>query len=139
MYVVSLPRLPGVYNVEERRRIQPRLGSKVYTKDGSVGTVSEIVINPRNRLVSHHGVSVESELQERIPSRKLVVAVAQIDFVREESTFLSLTRRDFQIHPQFREEDFPVVSQGWRPPFPYTHETVRWPCEGLIKDTYFDG
>src|SRR6185436_14408373 len=53
--VLTLPHLPQahLYHIENGRPLQPRRGEAVYAQDGPAGRVTQVVISPRNRLVSY--------------------------------------------------------------------------------------
>lgn len=124
--VLDLPRLPEEQPGAQRRPLQPRLHVPVYAADGPVGKVGEVVINPRNRLVSHIVVQARAEGEGPNISGLFVVPVEAIETAGESSVFLTDTLRDLAARPVFREPDFPPAPSDWRPPFPYLVGTVRW-------------
>ena len=51
--VITLPRVTGENPTIPHRAVQPRIGAVVYGKDGEVGVVTQVVIQPDDRLVTH--------------------------------------------------------------------------------------
>jgi osmotically-inducible protein OsmY len=121
--VLDLPRLPGEHPGLQRRPLQPRLATPVYAKDGLAGNVAQVVINPRNRLVSHIAVQTLSGQKAR---NVFLIPVEAIETASESSTFLTDTLHDLEARPVFHDADFPRAPTDWRPPFPYLIGTVRW-------------
>jgi hypothetical protein len=135
----KVPRVRGVLELPRatddgltrlaRRPIQPLLGSDVYTSDGLDGDysqVSQVVILPRNRLVSHIAVQTRVQVKWRTVRGQFVVAAAAIELVSDGGVFLSDTSQALAERPQFREDDFPPAPADWVPPFPYLPGTLRW-------------
>jgi len=121
--VLDLPRLPGEHHGIQRRPLQPRFAVPAYAKDGLAGNVAQVVINPRNRLVSHIAVQTLAGQSAR---NVFLVPVEAIETASESSVFLTDTLRDLAARPVFHEADFPRAPSDWRPPFPYLIGTVRW-------------
>lgn len=119
--VLNLPALPGAVPVPNRPRLQPEIGATVSASDGSVGTVRRVVIDPRNRLVSH-AVVMGGPM-----SGEMVVPVEAIEVVNPGDVLVKDSRRDLASRPAFRDEDFPPPPPDWQPPYPYRPEDVRWP------------
>ena len=123
--ILTLPELPGELVGQRRRALQPRLDSPVYADDGPAGTVVQVVINPRNRLVSQIGVAVQFELEGKTVRGQYPVPVEAIDHVSDSGVFLYETLDALAARPAFEESSFPLAPQDWRPPFPYAARTVR--------------
>jgi hypothetical protein len=124
--VLDLPRLPGERLGPERRPLQPRLAVPVYAKNDLAGNVAQVIINPRNRLVSQIAVHARPESLRQSAGSELLVPVEAIETAGESSVFLTDTLLDLAARPVFHEADFPLAPSDWRPPFPYLVGTVRW-------------
>jgi hypothetical protein len=106
---------------------QPLLGSEVFASDGLAGTVSQVVINPRNRLVSHIAVLTRLEAQAPAARRQVAVPVEAVDLVTDGGVFLKESAKDLAERPVFDEADYPHAAPDWVPPYPYLPGTIRWP------------
>ncbi len=133
--VLTLPHLPGKTDltcVETGKincLVQPKIGDRVYAEDGPAGKVAEVIINPRNRLVSHIAVDANYEINGRSVNGKFVVPACAIKAAPEGSLFLTDSLSELAARPVFREEDFPMVPTQWRPPYPYDLGVIRWSIE----------
>jgi osmotically-inducible protein OsmY len=116
---------------KKRYPFQPLLGSEVFASDGLTGTVNQVVINPRNRLVSHIAVLTRLMSGDPRPQRQVVVPVEALDLVTEGGVFLQESAKELAARPAFDEADFPQAAPDWVPPFPYQPGTVRWPRAAL--------
>jgi len=124
--VLDLPRLLNEHLGVQRRPLQPRLGVPVYAANGPAGKVAHVVINPRNRLVSHIAIQAQAERDGQSTCGVFLVPVEAIETASESSVFLTDTLRDLAARPVFREADFPPAPSDWRPPFPYLFGSLRW-------------
>ncbi len=131
--ILTLPYLPQEHGHQEEngRPLQPRLSEAVYAQDGPAGRVAQVVINPRNRLVSHIVVNANLEIDWRPIHGQWIVPVKALARVNESGVFLLDTLGVLAARPTFHEADFPIAPFEWQPPFPYAPGTVRWPSEGL--------
>jgi osmotically-inducible protein OsmY len=128
--VLDLPRAADDRRTREKRpSLQPGLGADVYTADGPAGRVSQAVISPRNRLVSHIAVQARLEVKGRTVQGQFVVPAEAIEVVSAGGVFLKETSESLAARPMFKEDDFPPAPADWMPPFPYARGTVRWPRE----------
>lgn len=125
--VISLPRVAGENNDPVRPTLQPQLGAQVYDRTGMAGIVSQVIISPRNRLVTHFAVRVRSGfLDGKYISGEYLVPVEAIDKVNEESIFLHQAGAPVHLYPAFDSEAYPLAPQSWQPPYPYHPGSVRW-------------
>lgn len=126
--VLSLPHVSGERTNGHRRALQPRVGASVYADDGEIGKVAGIVINPRNRLVSHIVVEAHLDLgrQEEVRGQFVIPAEA-IRMTTSTGTTLHDSIKDVNARPRFVEADLAPTPADWQPPFPYSPDTVRWP------------
>lgn len=124
--IITLPRVSGERSGKVNRALQPPIHSRMHAVDGLVGTVSKVVINPRNRLVSHIVVNTLFEDSGHQVKGELVVPAKVIDLVSEGGVFLTEKRCVFAKRPNFSQIEFPLAPIEWHPPFPYTTGTVHW-------------
>lgn len=133
--VVSLPHLLGEKGFTRREskkdnsQIQPQIGDRVYASDGMAGKVAQVIINPRNRLVTHVALAADFELRGQAVRGDFLVPAEAVNNASEGSLFLSDSLRTLALRPIYQEVDFPLASPEWRPPFPYRPGTVRWLIE----------
>ncbi|MGE5251324.1 MAG: BON domain-containing protein [Bacteroidota bacterium] len=112
-----------------RCSLQPQTGDRVYAKDGPAGSVAEVIINPRSRLVSQVVVDGRFEAGGQYVTGKFVVPAEALEPASRGSLFLSDSLAELAARPAFHEADFPPGPPHWRPPYPYEPGTVRWPEE----------
>lgn len=124
--VVTLPRIAGEPYGQLNRRLQPKLGAKVYASDGQVGKVSQVVFSPRNRLVTHIAVDARFDLNGPPVTKEFVIQAETIKHAKGSSVFLANSLREVAEYPAFEQEEHPTAPPSWRPPFPYTKGNVRW-------------
>ncbi|HVN81436.1 MAG TPA: BON domain-containing protein [Terriglobia bacterium] len=121
--VVSLPSVTDTPPEAIRRAVQPRIDTPLYGEDGQVGVVSQVVIQPRNRLVTQ---VIASDLK----NDKYLVPVEALGVVNKESGFLNKKVASLCVYPLFDPSGFLTVQSDWRPPYPYTAQVVLWPADG---------
>jgi osmotically-inducible protein OsmY len=124
--VLSLPHLPGEHGSEYQRALQPRAGTAVYADDGEIGTLVGVVVNPRNRLVSHIVVNARLDLGGHEVRGQFVIPAAAIKMSTVSGTILTDSMRDVNARPRFRGADFPTPPANWQLPFPYQASEVYW-------------
>jgi hypothetical protein len=132
--VLSRPRLIGKYPVTERRPIQPNIQAKVFDYNLQEGVVTQVVIQPRNRLVTHAVVSVSDFFNGKFVFREYLVPVEALEVVRKESIFLKRNGPPLDAFAVFEPLDYRLAPMNWRPPYPYTAGTVLWPCESVERE-----
>ncbi len=98
-----------------------------------MGVVTEVIIQPRNRLVTHVAVRVDGAIIDGrlVPGDYHLVPVEAIDFVNQESTFLRRNEPPLSAFPAFDPRGYPLAPRTWEPPFPYKPANVCW----SLKDT----
>ena len=107
-----------------RRAYQPEIGWSVY-REGGVGSVEEVIIDPCSRLVTHLVVVENRPGYEHQEPREVLLPLDLIDFTREGAVWLK-AGVDYRDYPGFDPGEYPLAPGGWRPPFPYDIGTVRW-------------
>jgi osmotically-inducible protein OsmY/sporulation protein YlmC with PRC-barrel domain len=124
--IIALPKVAGSKSNPERHAVQPEIGASVYGKDGLVGVVTQVVIQPRNRLVTHIAVSANELRDGKLVSTEFVVPVEAIDLVNKSGVSLMRNAPSLSAYPTFDPGDYPLAPLDWQPPYPYTAGTVRW-------------
>jgi osmotically-inducible protein OsmY len=127
--VLSRPRLLGESPETQRRPIQPPIQAKVYGYNRQEGVVTQVVIQPRNRLVTHAVVSASGFHNGNFLFYEYFVPVEAMEVVNQESIFLKRKGPPLNTFPAFEPANYPLAPSDWQPPYPYTAEDVRWSCE----------
>jgi osmotically-inducible protein OsmY len=127
--VLSRPRVIGETPATERRPIQPEIQAEVYDHNRQEGVVTQVVIQPRNRLVTHAVVSASDFHDGKFVYYEYFVPVEAMEAVNKESIFLKRNEPPLNTFPAFEALDYPPAPVDWQPPYPYTTGTVRWSCE----------
>ncbi len=118
--IVSLPVVAGKDAVSIRHAVQPRIDTPLYGEDGQVRTISQVVIQPRNRLVTHVVVSDTT-------MDKYLVPVDALEVVNKESAFLARSIPSHYTFPIFDPSNYSPAPSEWQPPYPYKAIEVLWP------------
>jgi osmotically-inducible protein OsmY len=126
--VLSRPRLIGKSPEAERRPIQPQIYAKVYDTNRQEGVVTKVVIQPRNRLVTHALVNSPGFLDGQFVFHEYLVPVVAMEVVKMESIFLKRNGPPLDAFSTFVPSDYPLAPVDWQPPYPYGAGTVLWPC-----------
>jgi len=127
--VLSRPRVLGEYPETARHPIQPRIQAKVYDYNLQEGVVTQVVIQPRNRLVTQAVVSAGDFHDGKFVFYEYLVPVEAMEVVNQESIFLKRQGPPINRFPAFEPSDYPLAPSDWQPPYPYTAGDVRWICE----------
>ncbi len=130
--VVGLPRVAGESPEAPRRPIQPRIGSTVYVRNGPVGQVSQVVIHPANRLVTHAVVRAGEPGSAGAARPEVVVPAEAIALVKPESLFLQRNGPPLEAYPALDADHFPLAPSSWKAPYPYLAGEVRWPARQAL-------
>ena len=129
--VIALPRIVGQPAPAQVQPVQPRIGAHVYDRSGEVGEVgmvTQIVIQPHNRLVTHVVVLGNIELADGTRrGTDHLVPVEAMEYVSDTSVFLKRTGPLLSSFPSFLAADYPLAPSAWQPPYPYAGSCVRWP------------
>lgn len=127
--VVMLPNVTGEKPSVEQCAFQPQLKARVYDGNGYAGIATQVVIQPRNRLVTHVVVSTSEFTDDGIVSNEHVVPADAIEWVSQGSIFLRRNALPLNAFPVFEPADYPLAPPNWQPPYPYTAGIVRWSLE----------
>jgi osmotically-inducible protein OsmY len=129
--IIALPEVASSKSSPQRRAVQPEIGANVYGKDGLIGVVTQVVIQPCNRLVTHITVGTDELVDGMLVSTEFVVPVGVIELVKKASVFLTRNAPSLSAYPTFDPRDYPLAPLDWQPPYPYTAGTVRWSSQKL--------
>jgi hypothetical protein len=105
------------------------MGVRGYGADETKGTVSQVVINPHNRLVTHAIVRVlyKPTSDGRQACHDFLVPVESMQVVDAGGIFLSRETNGISQFSVFDPENYPFAPLAWQPPYPYAVGSVRWP------------
>ena len=127
--VLSRPRVIGEIYETDRRPIQPQIHAKTYDYNRQEGVVTQIVIQPRNRLVTHAVVSTSDFHDGKFVVHEHLVPVEAMDVVDTESVITKRNEPSLNAFPIFDPSNYPLAPSDWQPPYPYAAGDVRWPRE----------
>lgn len=127
--ILSRPRVIGEYLETERRPVQPRVRAKIYDRNRQEGIVTQVVIQPRNRLVTHVVVSMNDFHDGKFVVHEYLVPVNTMEVVNKESIFLKRKGLSLNTFPAFKPKEYPLAPSDWQPPYPYEAGSARWSCE----------
>jgi BON domain len=127
--VLSRPRVLGESSEMDRLPIQPQINAKTYDYNRQEGVVAQVVIQPRNRLVTHAVISANDFLDGKFVFYEYLVPVEAMEVVNKESIILRRNGPLLNAFPAFEQSDYPLAPLDWLPPYPYSAETVRWTYE----------
>jgi osmotically-inducible protein OsmY len=131
--VTILPRIAGENPTIPHRPAQPRIGAVVYGKDGEVGVITQVVIQPDNRLVTHVVVRSKELRDGNLVARETVVPLGAIDLVNNESIFLVRNGPSLNAYPALDPDEYPLALFTWKAPYPYTAGEVRWSIREILE------
>ena len=127
--VLSRPRLIGENPEPERCAVQPQIQAKIYDYNRYEGVVSQVVIQPCNRLVTHVVVNISDFCEGKFMFHEYLVPVEAMELVNKESIFLKRNGPPLNTFSAFEPSDYPLAPSDWQPPYPYAAGDVRWSCE----------
>lgn len=127
--VLSRPRVINEPIETEQRAIQPRIRAKVYDYNTQEGVITHVIIEPRNRLVTHAMVSTGDFLDGKAMVHEYLVPVEAMDVVNQESIILKRNGPPLKNYPVIDLSKYQLAPEDWQPPYPYEFGFVRWVCE----------
>ncbi len=130
--VTVLPRIAGESQAIPHRPVQPRIGAVVYGKDGEVGVVTQVVIQPEDRLVTHVVVRSKELRDGNLVTRETVIPLEASDLMKNESIILQRNGPSLKAFPAFDPDEFPLAPFTWQAPYPYTAGEVRWSLREIL-------
>lgn len=119
--VVTLPQVTCKSTSTRHRAIQPRIQAKVYDYNLNEGVVTQVVIQPRNRLVTHAVVRVNHP-----DNKDVLIPTDAMDITDKENILLKQNEPHLNTFPIFESSDYPLAPFDWQPPYPYIAGDVRW-------------
>jgi len=135
--VLNYISVPGLdQNPEEHRFMQPTIGTEVNFRDGAIGTVEQVVINPHNRLVV--AAVIKGHLNDNPQSAKepirsgsglVVIPMDAMGNLTNNSGFLTIRSTDFEKYQEYNADDFITPWADWVPPYPYCPKDILFPAE----------
>lgn len=127
--VLSRPRVIGENPETEQRAIQPRIKARVYDYNRQEGVITHVMIEPRNRLVTHAVVSVSDFHDGKSVLHEYLIPVEAMEVVNQESIILKRIGPPLNAYPVIELSNYPLHPSEWQPPYPYEWGFVRWACE----------
>jgi hypothetical protein len=124
--VIILPRIAGDSPTITHCPVQPRIGAVVYGKDGEIGIVTQVVIQPEDLLVTHIVVRSKELTDGKLIARERVIPLENSDLVKNESIILQQRGPSLKAFPALDPDEFPLAPFTWQAPYPYTAGEVRW-------------
>ena len=132
--MIALPRVTGESLNISRRTVQPRIGAIVYGKNEEVGVVTQVVIQPQDRLVTHVVVRSNEIKDGNLVARVNIVPVKDIDRVNDESILLVRNGLSLNAYPAFDPDEYPLALFTWKAPYPYTAGEVLWSVRDILEE-----
>jgi hypothetical protein len=132
--VTLLPRVAGENSAIPRRPVQPRIGAVVYGKDGEVGVVIQVVIQPEDRLVTHIVARTKELTDGNLVSCETVIPLEASDLVKNESIILQRNGSSLNTYPALDPDEYPLAPFTWKAPYPYTAGEVRWSLREILEE-----
>jgi osmotically-inducible protein OsmY len=131
--VTILPRITGKSPTISPHPAQPRIGAVVYGKDGEIGSVTQVVIQPEDRLVTHIVVRSKELMGGNLVARETVIPLDARDLVKNESIILQRHGPSLDPFPVLDPDEYPLAESTWKAPYPYTAGEVRMSIRQLYK------
>lgn len=131
--VILVPEIPGEPIPTVRNAVQPRIGVSVFGMAETQGIVYQVVITPKNRLVTHAIVRVNRWSNGWKEWCDYLIPVETMDMVDIGGIFLNSSTPAIHLFPGFTPSDYPFAPLTWQPPYPYTVGNVRWPQLEKVK------
>jgi hypothetical protein len=100
-----------------------------------VGIVTQVVIQPEDRLVTHIVVRSKELMGGNLVARETVIPLDARDLVKNESIILQRNGPSLKAFPAFDPDEFPLAPFTWKAPYPYTAGEVRWSLRQLYEVT----
>jgi hypothetical protein len=116
-------------DAQDHRFLQPSIGSEISFRDGPIGIVQQVVINPDNRLVIALTVKGNKDSSYQLPGEQLVIPISAVDHLTNNSGFLSIRSTDDTKYQKFEAANYITPGDDWVPPYPYCPNDVLFPVE----------
>jgi osmotically-inducible protein OsmY len=130
--VIALPRVTGESPDMPRLAVQPRIGAVVYGRNREEGVITQVVIQPEDRLVTHVVVRSKELTDGNLVARETVIPLDASDLVKNESVFFQRNGPSLDAYPALDRDEFPLATFTWKAPYPYTAGEVRWSLQEIL-------
>jgi osmotically-inducible protein OsmY len=131
--VIAMPRITGESPTPPKRTMQPRIGAVVYARDLEEGVITQVVIRPEDRLITHVVVRSNEIKDGNLVTREIVVPVQDVDRADNESIFLRRKGPSLSEYPLFDPDEFPLAPFTWQAPYPYTAGKALWSLREILE------
>jgi osmotically-inducible protein OsmY len=146
----SNPNVRGVINsvlspgneleLSEKPFLQPSIGAEIFFLDGVSGRVSQVIINPDNRLVvavviqgrfadQRQQLKSMNNEDSRSPERQIVLSMNLVRYLTRVSGFLKIKSSERNRYMEFDPTHFFMPNRDWKAPYPYCADDVLFPVE----------
>lgn len=141
--VINSVQAPGVdLQTEDQRFLQPVIGVQIYFRDGLLGTVKKVIINPNNRRVvsmivqrpiSNYQSEPRSLMDGKslLPEGLVIIPMNIIRYMTESSGFLHIHSAETAKYRDFNPAFFIAPEKAWTAPYPYCPDDVLFPAESV--------
>ena len=127
---------------EDQRFLQPLIGEQIYFRDGLLGTVQRVIIDPNNRRVismivqrqiSNHQSELGSLMggKNLMPEGLVIIPMNIIRYMTKSSGFLHIHSAETALYKDFNPALFVAPEKAWMPPYSYCLEDVLFPAESV--------
>lgn len=127
--VVSLPNVAGKAPFKKRQRVQPQIHAKIYDHSSEEGKVTQIVIQPRNRLVTHVVGRTKEYIVDEFVFHEFLVPIEAVEVVNQNGLILKRNGSPLIAFPTYESSNYELAPLDWQPPYPYTAGTILWPLD----------
>lgn len=103
------------------------IGSAVFAKDGEIGHVERVIVDPTTNEVTHLVVNTGG-----LSPRQVVLEGGHVVAYRTRGIHVALQTEDVAGLPDFIERDFLVPPDEWVPPADYPAAAALWPIAGQV-------
>ncbi len=131
--VIALPRAAGECPSISKRTVQPHVGAVVYGENGVVGVITQVVVQPNNRLVTHIVIRFNELSDGNLGECKKLIPVEAIFQSNKESIFLTRNGSSLNAYPTFDPDKYTPAPFTWKTPYPYTAGEVLWSFRDILE------
>lgn len=136
--VINLIQTPGaVQDLEEERIVQPPIAGAIYSTDGPVGRVQQVIINPHNRRVTAvvfaaHSAAPPDPADAQLPAerppaqRHRLIPMQSLRLAPSGAIFLNVNGATAAHFATFNPLNFAAPPTEWQPPYPYRWTDVQF-------------
>jgi len=136
--VVNRIKAPGVKVDElEEQIVQPTIDQTIYTRNGEVGHVRQVIIHPHNRRVravvvgthsnTHLGINaIPLDGQPIHPERRHLIAIDDLNCAPSGALFLKRHDGKLTDFVDFTTQSVSPPPADWQPPYPYRLADIQF-------------